>query len=276
MVNNKKQAIGIFDSGVGGLTVFKEIRKQFPSEDIIYFGDTARVPYGPKSPNTVLEYSIQNARFLIQNNVKVIVIACNTSTSVALEVLRKLFNVPVIGVIEPGSKKAVNVSKNNRIGVIGTEGTIKSKAYRKTISEMKKDSIIFEKSCPLFVSLAEEGWENHEVASIVTKEYLSEIVKNEIDTLVLGCTHYPILKETIKKFVGKKITLVDSAVEISKSLKEIINNDQNTNVNGKNYFYVSDNENKFKELASRILGEKIDLVQKVYLGESWFLKNNEG
>ncbi len=276
MVNNKKQAIGIFDSGVGGLTVFKEIRKQFPSEDIIYFGDTARVPYGPKSPNTVLEYSIQNARFLIQNNVKVIVIACNTSTSVALDVLRKLFNVPVIGVIEPGSKKAVNVSKNNRIGVIGTEGTIKSKAYRKTISKMKKDSIIFEKSCPLFVSLAEEGWENHEVASIVTKEYLSEIVKNEIDTLVLGCTHYPILKDTIQKFVGKKITLVDSAVEISKSLKEIINNDQNTNVNGKNYFYVSDNENKFKKLASRILGEKIELVQKVYLGESWFLKNNEG
>ncbi len=276
MVNNKKQAIGIFDSGVGGLTVFKEIRKQFPSEDIIYFGDTARVPYGPKSPNTVLEYSIQNARFLIQNNVKVIVIACNTSTSVALDVLRKLFNVPVIGVIEPGSKKAVNVSKNNRIGVIGTEGTIKSKAYRKTISKMKKDSIIFEKSCPLFVSLAEEGWENHEVASIVTKEYLSEIVKNEIDTLVLGCTHYPILKDTIQKFVGKKITLVDSAVEISKSLKEIINNDQNTNVNGENYFYVSDNENKFKKLASRILGEKIELVQKVYLGESWFLKNNEG
>ncbi len=273
-MKNKKQAIGIFDSGVGGLTVFKEIRKQFPYEDIIYFGDTARVPYGPKSSNTVLEYSIQNARFLIQNNVKVIVIACNTSTSVALDVLRKLFDVPVIGVIEPGSKKAVEVSKNKRIGVIGTEGTIKSKAYRKTISEMQNDSIIFEKSCPIFVSLAEEGWENHEVASIVTKEYLSEIVEKDIDTLVLGCTHYPILKETIQNFVGKKITLVDSAIEISKSLKTIIKDD-GKNIFGKNYFYVSDNENKFKELASRILGEKIETVQKVYLGESWFLKNNE-
>lgn len=272
---NRKQAIGIFDSGVGGLTVFKEIRKQFPSEDIIYFGDTARVPYGPKSPNTVLEYSIQNARFLIQNNVKVIVIACNTSTSVALEVLRKLFEIPVIGVIEPGSKKAVDVSHNNRIGVIGTEGTIKSEAYRKTISQLNEKAIIFEKSCPLFVSLAEEGWENHEVASIITKEYLAEIVKKDIDTLVLGCTHYPILKNTIKKFVGKEIALVDSAIEISKSLKNIIIEEENKNKIGKNYFYVSDNVEKFRELASRILEEKIDFVQKVYLGESWFLKKNE-
>jgi glutamate racemase len=274
-MKNKKQAIGIFDSGVGGLTVFKEIRKQFPTEDIIYFGDTARVPYGPKSSNTVLEYSIQNARFLIQHNVKVIVIACNTSTSVALEVLKKIFDIPVIGVIEPGSKKAVEVSQNKKIGVIGTEGTIKSKAYRKTISSLQKDSIIFEKSCPLFVSLAEEGWENHKIASIITKEYLSEIVKKEIDTLVLGCTHYPILKDTIQKFVGEKITLVDSAIEISKSLKSIIKIDKHNQISGKNYFYVSDNEDKFKELASRILNEKINTVQKVYLGESWFLKNNE-
>jgi len=265
-----KKPIGIFDSGVGGLTVFKEIRKRFPFEDIIYFGDTARVPYGPKSRNTVIEYSIQNARFLIQQGAKIIVVACNTSSATALTQLQKLLPVPVLGVIEPGALSAVKTSSNKRIGVIGTEGTIRSQAYSSAISKLDKNCDVFSKACPLFVPLAEEGWESHEVTQLTIKEYLTSFLKHGIDTLVLGCTHYPILKTSIQKFVGNKITLVDSSETVTDRLNEILPNRENK-VTGQDWFYVSDNEEKFNLIASKILNMKIDKLIKVKLGEGWFL-----
>ncbi|MDP8201106.1 MAG: glutamate racemase [Candidatus Tenebribacter burtonii] len=265
-----KKPIGIFDSGVGGLTVFKEIRKRFPFEDIIYFGDTARVPYGSKSRKTVIEYSIQNARFLIQQGAKIIVVACNTSSATALTQLQKLLPVPVLGVIEPGALSAVKTSSNKRIGVIGTEGTIRSQAYSSAISKLDKDCDVFSKACPLFVPLAEEGWESHEVTQLTIKEYLTSFLKHGIDTLVLGCTHYPILKTSIQKFVGNKITLVDSSEAVTDKLNEILPNRENK-VTGQDWFYVSDNEEKFNLIASKILNMKIDKLIKVKLGEGWFL-----
>ena len=265
-----KRPIGIFDSGVGGLTVFKEIRKRFPYEDIIYFGDTARVPYGPKSRNTVIEYSIQNARFLIQQGAKIIVVACNTSSATALTQLQNLLSVPVLGVIEPGALSAINTSANKRIGVIGTEGTIRSQAYSSAISKLDESCSVFSKPCPLFVSLVEEGWEDHEVTQLTIREYLTSLLQNDIDTLVLGCTHYPILKSSIQKFAGDKITLVDSAQAVTDRLDEILPN-RESKVIGKDRFYVSDNEEKFNRIASKILDLEIDKLIKVKLGEGWFI-----
>ena len=265
-----KKPIGIFDSGVGGLTVFKEIRKRFPFEDIIYFGDTARVPYGPKSRNTVIEYSIQNARFLIQQGAKIIVVACNTSSATALTQLQKLLPIPVLGVIEPGALSAVKTSNNKCIGIIGTEGTIRSQEYSSAISKLDGSCNVFSKPCPLFVSLAEEGWEDHEVTQLTIKEYLTSLLQNDIDTLVLGCTHYPILKSSIQKFVGNKITLVDSAEAVTDKLDEILPN-RESEVIGEDRFYVSDNEEKFNRIASKILDMELDKLIKVKLGEGWFL-----
>lgn len=266
----EKRPIGIFDSGVGGLTVFRAIREQFPHEDIVYFGDTARVPYGPKSQNTVIEYSIQNARFLIQQGAKIIVIACNTAASAALQTLSKILPVPVIGVIEPGAIKALSSSQNGKIGIIGTNGTIQSQAYPSAISKLSSSIQTYSQACPLFVSLAEEGWENHEVSKIVAKEYLQPILEKGIDTLVLGCTHYPILKKTISHVVGKNINLVDSAEAIAEQLAEIIPNPETEGI-GKDKFYVSDNEEKFAHIAAKILGQNITHLTKVKLGESWYL-----
>jgi len=265
-----KQPIGIFDSGVGGLTVFKEIRKRFPFEDIIYFGDTARVPYGPKSKNTVSEYSIQNARFLVQNGAKIIIVACNTSSAVALDYLKENLSIPVIGVIEPGAISAVSNSKNKKIGVIGTEGTIRSQAYSKAIFELEKKSEVFSHACPLFVPLVEEGWESHQITKEIIAEYLDPLLKNEIDTLVLGCTHYPILKKSIKEIVGNKVNLIDSAEVIAESLEKILPFAETEN-KGRETFYVSDNEDKFKKIASRILEKEIAKLIMVKLGESWYV-----
>lgn len=267
----KKKPIGIYDSGVGGLTVFKEIRKRFPFEDIVYFGDTARVPYGPKSRNTVIEYSIQNARFLLQCGAKLIVIACNTSSAVALDYLKKNLPVPVIGVIEPGSISAMQKTKNNRIGIIGTEGTIRSNAYSTAISGFDKNTKTFGKACPLFVPIVEEGWEEHEVSTMIINEYLSELLENDIDTLILGCTHYPILKRSLQKILGSHINLIDSAEATAEELFRIIPERQMSG-HGSDIFYVSDNEDKFKKIASRILDKEIDNLIKVKLAESWYLE----
>ena len=265
-----KKPIGIFDSGVGGLTVFKEIRKRFPFEDIIYFGDTARVPYGPKSRNTVIEYSIQNARFLIQQGAKIIVVACNTSSATALTQLQKLLPVPILGVIEPGALSAVETSINKRIGVIGTEGTIRSQAYSSAISKLDESCSVFSKPCPLFVPLVEEGWEDHEVTQLTIREYFTSLLQNNIDTLVLGCTHYPILKIAIQQFVGNKITLVDSAEAVTDKLDEILPN-RESKIIGEDRFYVSDNEEKFRSIALKILDMELNKLIKVKLGEGWFL-----
>lgn len=269
----KRQAIGVFDSGVGGLTVFKEIRRHFINEDIIYFGDTARVPYGPKSKQTVIDYSIQNARFLLQQGVKMIVIACNTSSSVALEILQNSFDIPILGVIDPGAQMAVKSSKNKRIGVIGTEGTIRSQAYTKAILNLDPEVKVFSKACPLFVSLAEEGWAKHKITELIIREYLSEMQENQIDTLVLGCTHYPILKELIQKVMGQDVVLVDSAISILQDIEDNLSHEENEQ-SGKDHFFVSDNEDKFKKIAEDILDISDFLLTKVRLGESWYIEQN--
>ncbi len=265
-----KKPIGIFDSGVGGLTVYKAIRDTFPEEDLIYFGDTARVPYGPKSPNTIIQYSVQNARFLLQQGIKSLIVACNTSSSVAIPQLKDLTNIPILGVIDPGSEIAIRYSKSKRIGVIGTEGTIRSEAYSKAIKLREPQAEVFSQACPLFVPLAEEGWQDHHVAHSIVREYLSPLLDKDIDTLVLGCTHYPLLANAIQDFLGDEVILVDSANAIAEYLQSLLA-EEHDGVLGKDNFYVSDNEDKFARIAERILGHRLNSLKRVRLYESWFI-----
>ena len=264
-----KRPIGIFDSGVGGLTVYRAIRAAFPSEDLIYFGDTARVPYGPKSPNTILDYSLQNARFLLQHNIKILVVACNTASAVALPQLQNLARIPIVGVIEPGAMQAVQKTKSGRIGVIGTMGTVRSQAYGKAILNLAPDFEIYSTACPLFVSLAEEGFDRHPVAKTIAQHYLSFFDDKDIDTLVLGCTHYPLLKDVIAEVMGPNVSLVDSAQAISDHLQTLIARTDNPKP-GTDEFFVSDNEEQFSQLAAKILGSELHHLKRVKLFESWF------
>ena len=266
-----KKPIGIFDSGVGGLTVYKSIREAFPEEDLVYFGDTARVPYGPKSPNTIIEYSIQNARFLLQQGIKTLIVACNTSSAVAIPYLKRITNIPIIGVIEPGSEEAVRTTKNKRIGVIGTEGTIRSGAYKTAISMLDNRIEVFSIPCPLFVPIVEEGWQEHQVAFKIASEYLDSLTDLNIDTLVLGCTHYPLLSSVIQHVIGNSVRLVDSANSVAVYLKSLIPHEHD-GICGKDYFYVSDNEEKFAQIAGRILNGNINQLKRVKLFESWFVE----
>lgn len=265
-----KKPIGIFDSGVGGLTVYKAIRSAFPEEDLVYFGDTARVPYGPKSPNTIIEYSVQNARFLLQQGIKTMIVACNTSSSVAIPYIRQLTDIPIIGVIDPGSDVAVRSSVSGRIGVIGTEGTVRSEAYTKAIKLHKPEAQVFSSACPLFVPLVEEGWQDHAVARSIVSEYLASLRELDIDTLVLGCTHYPLLSHIIKEYMGFGVKLVDSADAITMHLKSLLPSEHDGKA-GKDIFFVSDNEDKFATIGSRILNNPIRNLKRVRLFESWFI-----
>jgi len=263
-VNNKP--IGIFDSGLGGLTVMSEIRKLLPGEDLIYFGDTAHVPYGSKSKEVVTGFSIGIAKFLLSKKVKFIVVACNTASAFALPTLKKKFKTPMIGVIDPGAKAALGVTLRRRIGVIGTEGTIKSCSYAKAIKRLDAGARIFNAACPLFVPLVEEGWITHPVTASVAREYISPLARKGIDTLLLGCTHYPLIKDTIKRAAGKGITLIDSAttaaVEVAATLKNL-SLYSNRKSGGKCSFYVSDSPAKFKKLGQRFMGRAITTVRKV-------------
>lgn len=260
--------IGVFDSGIGGLTVVKRFTKSLPKEKIIYFGDTARVPYGSKSNSTVIEYSTENTNFLLSKKVKAIVVACNTASSVALTELKKKFDIPVIGMIEPGAKMAINETKNSRIGVIGTRSTINNQAYSKEIRKINPDVQVIEKACPLFVPLAEEGWTNHRATVEIAEEYLHELRKYDIDTLVLGCTHYPILSNVIQKVIGDSVTLIDSGVASASVVKaELEKNNLENDVEkkGSDEFYVSDIPTTFKSVAELFLGRKLTDVHKVDL-----------
>jgi glutamate racemase len=264
----KDKPIGVFDSGIGGLTVVKRFLSSLPNENIIYFGDTARVPYGSKSNSTVIEYSLQDARFLINKKVKAIVVACNTASSVAIEEIRNTFDVPVIGMIGPGSMSAIQNTKNKRVGVIGTRATISNNAYSKRLKYLDPDIVVFEKACPLFVPLAEEGWTHHEVTYKVAEEYLAELKEREIDTLVLGCTHYPILSDVIQKVIGTDVKLVDSGIAAAEVVKkELQKNDllSGNKTIGYSEFYVSDIPTKFKEIAELFLGKSVKDVHKVEL-----------
>lgn len=267
MKNVNTNPIGIFDSGIGGLTVVKRVNQYLPNENVVYFGDTARVPYGTKSNETVIEYSLQNSKFLISKNVKMIVVACNTASSVALEVMRSKFDVPIIGMIMPGAKMALQKSFNNKIGVIGTYATINNnKAYSTELKKINPDVEVIEKPCPLFVPLAEEGWIRHEATYAIAEEYLKDFIKAKVDTLILGCTHYPILSEVIQDVMGNDVTLIDSGtaasavIESKLSVKSIKNN---SSEKGQHEYYVTDVPTKFKEVAELFLGREIEQIQKL-------------
>lgn len=258
--------IGVFDSGMGGLTTVRQLVKLMPSEDIVYLGDTARVPYGNKSKKTIIKFSIQNSLYLLKFKIKLIVIACNTSSSFALDKLKETLRIPIIGVIEPGVKKALNLTKNKRIGVIGTNATINSKAYQNRIIKIDPSVKVFTQSCPLFVPLAEEGWLNEKVTLDVARKYLAPLKDKNIDALILGCTHYPLLKIPISKVMGESVKLVDSARELALSVKQLMEEKKITadkGRKGKVKFYLTDEPYKFKKIGERFLKQKLNCVYSV-------------
>ncbi|MEE8185001.1 MAG: glutamate racemase [Thermodesulfobacteriota bacterium] len=264
-----KKAIGIFDSGIGGLTVLREIKNLLPSEDTIYLGDTARVPYGTKSKETVIRYSIENSNFLMKKGIKLLVIACNTASAFALDELSESLAIPVIGVIESGSRKAVEVTRTNRIGVIGTEGTIRSGAYFDAIKRLAPKVAVFNSACPLFVPLAEEGWLDNKIAMLTAKFYLEKLVDEGVDTVVLGCTHYPLLKGIIANVMGNDVTLVDSAEETAAEVATVLQNKGLLNVSRKrqsnHVFFVTDSPKRFIKIGRSFFGEGLDEVRIVTL-----------
>lgn len=261
--------IGVFDSGIGGLTVVRELIRQLPNESIIYFGDTARVPYGPKSPDTVLRYSREITEFLKAQGIKAMVIACNTATAHALAALREENELPIVGVIEPGSRAAARASTGGQVGVIGTYGTINSRAYEKAIAEISPDATITALPCPLFVPLVEEGWLETEATSLIAHEYLQPLVDARVDTLVLGCTHYPLLKRVIGTTVGRDVRLIDSAEETAAETASILRESGLAHAetqNARYRFIASDAPEQFLRVGQRFLGASIDRVETVTLG----------
>jgi len=268
-VNHNAAPIGVFDSGIGGLTVVRELIRQLPNESIIYFGDTARVPYGPKSPETVLRYSREITGFLKGQGIKAMVIACNTATAHALAALREENDLPIIGVIEPGSRAAARATTGGRVGVIGTYGTINSRAYEKAIAAARPGTTITALPCPLFVPLVEEGWLETEATSLIAKAYLSPLVDAKIDTLVLGCTHYPLLKRVIGTTVGREVRLIDSAEETAAETAAVLRDAGLTHAEdgeARYRFIASDAPEMFLRVGQRFLGASIDRVETVTLG----------
>jgi glutamate racemase len=264
-----KKAIGIFDSGIGGLTVLKEIVQKLPQENIIYLGDTARVPYGIRSPETVTRYSFENTRFLLSQEIKILVIACNTASAISLGAVKKEYPLPVIGVLEPGARAAVSSTKSRKIGIIGTEATIGSGAYEKEIVRLAPDVTVFSLACPLFVSLAEEGWTDNDVAELVAEKYLSPLRDTGIDTLVLGCTHYPLLKSVIGRAVGADIALIDSATETAKEVADVLEKLKwrgDGTSKGHRKFYVTDAPARFEKIGKRFLGDALLHAEQVKVG----------
>ena len=259
--------IGVFDSGLGGLTVLKEITKILPNENVVYFGDTARVPYGPRSKETVMKYTFQAINFLMSKDVKAIVIACNTATARSLKEANEKYDIPIIGVIEAGARTAAYSTKNKIVGIIGTEGTVRSKAYNLEIGKLDKDIKIIDKACNLFVPIVEEGWSNTEIASLTAKNYLEELIEEGIDSLVLGCTHYPLLKRTIGTVVGENIKLVNPAKETAKDLKDILEKENLVRITRSDKlsyeYYVSDIPERFASIAEEFLKKEIQDVKSV-------------
>ena len=270
-MTEKNKPIGVFDSGVGGLTVFRELINELPKERLIYFGDTARVPYGSKSKDTVTKYSEQIVRFLMEQNVKAIVVACNTASAMALDTIEKEIDIPIIGVVKPGAHTALKMTRVGKIGVIGTEATISSEIYSKYIRSIDEKMQVIGKSCPLFCPLVEEGLWEDPVTEEIARRYLIELVDTGIDTLILGCTHYPLIKRTVQRVVGEDITLVnpayETAVECRKLLRErdLLNEEPIRISENAFTFYVSDEAEKFRRFANSILpmgilgAKKIDI-----------------
>ena len=258
--------IGVFDSGIGGLTVVRELFDRLPRESIVYFGDTARVPYGNKSDETVRSFALQDARFLVQQGVKLIVVACNTVSSNSLDLLRKNISMPIEGVIQPGAKAAVEATRSGRVGVIGTDSTIASRAYEQAIRELDQNISIFARSCPLFVPLAEEGWVDDDITAQVAERYLSHLRRCQVDVLVLGCTHYPLLKDIIARTMGPEVTLIDSATATAVEVGRILDREglrTGDDSPPDHHFYVSDLPRRFGEVGERFLGGTLAHVVRV-------------
>jgi glutamate racemase len=262
--------IGIFDSGVGGLTVAKRIFQLLPHEKVIYFGDTGRYPYGPRSPQIVRRFSAQNVEFLLRQKVKFIVVACNTASAVALPELKKDHQVPMIGVIEPGASAAIRNTRNQRVGVIGTVGTISSQAYQKAIHRRSQKTEVFAVACPLFVSLAEEGYVDKRATLLIAEDYLEPLTLKGVDTLVLGCTHYPLLKKVISQVMGGKVRLIDSAEETAKEVRSFLTDQGLLRIpRGRAFhrFFVSDVPDRLVEVGQRFLRSPIRNVRKIDLDQ---------
>lgn len=259
------RAIGVFDSGVGGLTVLKALRRRLPKESTIYLGDTARVPYGTKSAEAVRRYSLSNANWLFQNDIKLLVVACNTASAVALPQLQERLPIPVIGVIEPGAKAAAKASKSGQIGVIGTPSTIESGAYQRAIGQLRPGSTVIARSCPLFVPLAEEGWTTGEVPLAVARHYLSSLAQSSLDTLVLGCTHYPLLRAVIAEALQNRLLLVDSAEATAEEVAALLRSRELLGGEApvKHRYWVTDTPRLFTRVGSNFLGETIVSAEQV-------------
>ena len=264
------KAIGVFDSGIGGLTVVKELMRQLPGEDIIYLGDTAHLPYGTKSAATIIRFTLDNILFLLKQNVKLIIIACNTASSLALEAIRHHFRIPIIGVIQPGAREAANATRTRCIGVIGTRATINSKSYESQIRRIDPSIKTISQACPLFVPLVEEGWINQPATIAIAKRYLEPLRRKskKMDTLILGCTHYPLIKPIIKRVMGKGIRLIDSAQQVVREVSRILQQVDGLRVsnpksNGSCRFYVTDGPDVFANQAVRFLGHRLSRVTRV-------------
>ncbi len=254
--------IGVFDSGLGGLTVVKEIFRHLHNERIVYFGDTARVPYGTKSKNAIIQFSIENTHVLLKHKVKMVVVACNSSSSCSIPILKRKFDVPIVGVIKPGARKAAASTKSNRIGIIATSATVNSGAYPRWIKKFKKSAKVFAQACPLFVPLVEEGWAQKKVTQNIAEEYLKELKKNKIDALILGCTHYPLLKRILNKVMGENVTLVDSANEVALEVKErleSLNLRRASKSRPEHIFLINDKPQQFQKIARQFLGLHVNV-----------------
>ena len=270
MCNKSNAPIGVFDSGVGGLTVVREIMRHLPNENLIYFGDTARVSYGSKSKDTIIRFSRQIIRFLRTKHVKAIVIACNTASALALDIVRQETDVPVIGVVVPGARAAVRETRNKKIGVLGTEATIKSDMYTKLMQQEDSEVSVKGKACPLFVPLIEEGFAKHKITKEVIDIYLHDVKQSGIDTLILGCTHYPLLRSSIGEYMGEAIHIVNPAYETAMDLKKILKEGkmENQEEGEAHYeFYSSDAPVKFKNFANAILPCNINWIEHINIEE---------
>jgi len=266
---DSQSPIGIFDSGVGGLTVFRAIERRLPRESLVYLGDTARIPYGVRSPATVQRYALECASFVRAKGVKAIVIACNTASAVAAAFLRERCSVPVLGVIGPGSRRAVEKTRNGHIGVIATEATVASGAYERAMLAIRNGLEIKSRACPLFVPLAEEGWVNHAVTRQVAEEYLAELRSSRVDTLVLGCTHYPILRPVIEDTMGADVNFIDSGLAVAEEVAKLLEERGLARTNGDSpsqEFYVTDSAARFRRVAELFLGRPLESVETVELG----------
>ena len=255
--------IGIFDSGVGGMTVAHAIERLLPNYSLVYYGDIARTPYGPKSPNTIINYSIRNTEFLLEKGAELIIIACNSASSVATESLRERFQVPIIEVISPAAARAIQISKTGHIGVIGTKATVKSNIYHKTITAERPDFKVYSQACPLLVPLVEEGWLNKRETKMILRRYLHPLKDKQIDTLVLGCTHYPLLKGLIQARIGKRVKLIDSSIETARHVKQFLA-DNPTIVSRQEQvshsYYASDCTETAMKVAERIFSRPMELT----------------